>query len=662
MNDPPATILLVDDRPANLIAFEAILEPLGQRLVRATSGREALRFLLHDQCALILLDVQMPDLDGFATAALIRERPRTRYTPIIFVTAIHREEEEIVKGYAYGAVDYIVKPFNSEALLTKVRVFLEHHRREQALKREVDLRASERDELHRREQVARADAEAQRERLHALFMQAPAAIAILRGPDQVFELANSRFEELVCRKDLVGWSGREVLPELIHQGLWDIPDRVYHGGELFIGKEYAVRLDPPCDGSLEERFFNVVAQPTRDVSGKVDGVLVHVVEVTESVLARRKVETLAKQLQDADRSKDEFLAMLSHELRNPLSPILTALELMRLRKNAEGAERERGIIERQVGHLARLVDDLLDVSRATTGKIDLRREPIEMSAIVARAVEVARPLIDSKHHRLNVTVSEVGLAVEGDPVRLAQVISNLLNNAAKYTEPGGHIVVEGFRDDSEVVLRVRDTGQGIPPDRLASMFDLFVQGEQPLDRSEGGLGVGLTLVRSLVQLHGGNVEAHSEGVGRGCEFVVHLPALDRHGPRGQAPRTSGRTEHHRSRRVLVVDDNVDAADTLAEALRHAGHEVRVEYDGSSALAAAKQLQPDVILLDLGLPGMDGFEVARRLRTDAGLSKVRLVAITGYGQAADRKRTAEIGIEQHLVKPVDLDRVIESVEE
>jgi CheY-like chemotaxis protein len=196
---------------------------------------------------------------------------------------------------------------------------------------------------------------------------------------------------------------------------------------------------------------------------------------------------------------------------------------------------------------------------------------------------------------------------------------------------------------------------------LASMFDLFVQGEQPLDRSEGGLGVGLTLVRSLVQLHGGSVEAHSEGVGRGSEFVVHLPALDRHEPRGQAPRTQGRTAQ-RPRRVLVVDDNVDAADTLAEALRHAGHEVREEYDGPSALGAAKQFQPDVILLDLGLPGMDGFEVARRLRTDAGLSKVRLVAITGYGQAEDRKRTAELGIGQHLVKPVDLDRVIESIEE
>jgi len=652
MDEELATILLVDDQQANLLALESVLSPLGQRLVKATSGRDALRFLLHEECALILLDVQMPDLNGFETATLIRQRQRTRYTPIIFVTAIHREEEHIIKGYSHGAVDYILKPFNPDALVTKVRIFLEQYQREQSLKQNAALRAQERDEIHRREQDARAEAEIQRQRLHALFMQAPAAIAILKGSDHVFELANPRYEQLVGQNPLAGRPCRQALLELAGQGLCDILDRVYRSGEPFLGRERGVRLRMDS-GQIEERFFDFIAQPTRDLQGNIDGVLVHAVDVTESVLARRK-------LQDADRSKDEFLAMLGHELRNPLAPILTALQLMRLRHNAEGADRERAVIERQVSHLSRLVEDLLDVSRATTGKIELHREPLKLATAVARAVEVARPLIESKQHVLTVSVPEDDLSVDGDLVRLAQVFANLLNNAAKYTEPGGHIDVEGSSDGPDVVIRVRDDGHGIPPDRLAAMFDLFVQGDQPLDRAQGGLGVGLTLVRRLVQLHGGNVEARSAGDGRGSEFIVRLPALSGGEERAEEVGTPRRTKANRSQRILVVDDNVDAADTLAEALRFAGHEVREEHDGRSALTALSEFHPDVILLDLGLPGLDGFEVARRLRQEPELAKIRVVAITGYGQEGDRQRTAAVGIDRHLVKPVDLGKVFEAI--
>lgn len=659
MTEDPTTILLVDDVQANLLALEAVLAPLGQRLVTATSGREALKFLLQEQCALILLDVHMPHPDGFETAALIRERPRTRYTPIIFVTAVLREEAHILKGYAHGAVDYIVKPFNPETLLRKVRLFLEQDRRERALKREAELRSKERDESHRLERVARAAAQTHQERLHGLFMQAPAAIAILRGPDHTFELANPFFERLVRQTGLVGKSCRQALLQLAGQGVCDILDRVYQTGKPFIGSEHSVQLNTD---SLqpEERFFNFVAQPTRDVDGRVDGLLVHAVDVSESVVARRKMEALANQLRAADRAKDEFLAMLSHELRNPLAAMLTALELMRLRRNAEAAERERLIVERQVGHLSRLVDDLLDLSRATSGKIELRREPVEFSTVVARAVELARPLIDSKRHALNVSVPESGLLVRGDLVRLAQVIANLLNNAAKYTSPGGRIDVQGRLEGSEALIGVRDNGPGIPRNLLATMFDLFVQGDQKPDHAEGGLGVGLTLVRTLVQLHGGTVEAHSEGGGRGSEFVVRLPALSEHERRAPDVAASPPLEPQRPRRILVVDDNVDAAEMLAEALRLAGHEVREEHDGPSALAAVAEFHPDVILLDLGLPGMDGFEVARRLRADSSLAKARVIAITGYGQDVDRIRTAQLGIERHLVKPVDLDTVIDAV--
>ncbi|MFL5277251.1 MAG: response regulator [Myxococcales bacterium] len=653
----PATILIVDDREANLLALEAVLEPLGEKLVKARSGREALRFLLHEDCALILLDVQMPELDGFETAALIRERERTRYTPIIFVTAVRREEEQILKGYANGAVDYVLKPFAPEAMIAKVRFFLDQHRRELTLRQEAEERTRERDELERRERRARAEADAHREHLYALFRKAPAAITILRGPDLVFVLANPKFEELIGRKDLVGKRGREAIPEPEAAPTWDILQNVLHTGDPYLGTEYPALWGRSGEGRT--RYFNFVAQPTKDVNGAMDTVMVHAVDVTDTVAARQKTEALARQLLDSDRSKDEFLAVLGHELRNPLAPILTALHIMRLRATDDATERERAVIERQVSHLSRLVDDLLDVSRATMGKIDLRRERVDVATAVARGVEMARPLIESKGHQLTVSVPVGALFVDGDVVRLAQVIGNLLHNAAKYTDPGGHIELAGAIDGADVTIRVHDDGQGIPADRLPAMFELFVQGDQPPDRSQGGLGVGLALVRSLVQLHGGRIDARSEGPGCGSEFVIRLPAV----PERQARRPERRAaspQGQKPRRVLIVDDDVDATEMLAMALKAAGHEVREEHDGTSALVAAAQFQPDVVLLDLGLPGMDGIEVARRMRSYPQLGEVRIVALTGFGQGSARTRSAAVGIESLLVKPVDMQTIMDAV--
>ena len=659
MQEDPATILIVDDRDANLLALEAVLEPLGHRLVKARSGREALRFLLEHDCALILLDVQMPELDGFETAALIRERERTRYTPIIFVTAVRREEEEILKGYANGAVDYVIKPFAPETMIAKVRAFLDMYRHEQDLKREAALRARERDEFELREKRARAEADAHREHLYALFMKAPAAICIVREPEQRFVLANPRFEEMVGRKNLVGRAGREAIPEPLAQPTWDILEEVQRTGDPFLGNEYPA-LWGLCGEGSSQRFFNFVAQPTKMASGETESVMVHAVEVTDSVAARRRTEALAKQLLETDRNKDEFLAILGHELRNPLAPILTALHIMRLRSNDPATAAERAVIERQVSHLSRLVDDLLDVSRATMGKIDLRRERLDLAAAVARAVEMARPAIDAKGHQLEVDVPVGALFVEGDLVRLAQVIGNLLQNAARYTDPGGHIHVDGRREKGEMILRVRDDGRGIPKERLASMFELFVQGD-PEGSSRGGLGIGLTLVRSLVQLHGGSVEAFSEGPGKGTEFVVRLPASSRESERVSPAATQPvKQVAHEPRRVLVVDDDVDSAEMLSRALQAVGHEVRQEHDGESALIAAAQFQPDVVLLDLGLPGMGGIEVARRLRELPQLASVRIVALTGRGEPRERTRSAAAGIEAHLVKPVDLETIIEAI--
>ena len=369
--------------------------------------------------------------------------------------------------------------------------------------------------------------------------------------------------------------------------------------------------------------------------------------VARERLARREAEA-------ANRAKDEFLAMLGHELRNPLAPIQTALHLMELR--GDGAtERERTVIERQVDYLTRLVDDLLDVSRIARGKIDLRRTNVEISDIIAKAIETASPLLEQRRHILDLSVPRSGLAVDGDSVRLAQVVSNLLTNAAKYTEPGGRITIVARKIGEEVVLRVRDTGIGISREMLPRVFELFTQERQDADRAAGGLGLGLTIVRSLVTLHGGAVSATSEGPGRGSEFIVRLPAATTtQGARGADQRLDAHHAASAGIRVLVVDDNEDAADLLGEALRLKGHDVRVASDGPAALRLCADSYPQVALVDIGLPLMDGYELADRLRNMPGGADLRLVAVTGYGQEVDRQRSRAAGFDRHLVKPVHLE--------
>jgi signal transduction histidine kinase/CheY-like chemotaxis protein len=354
----------------------------------------------------------------------------------------------------------------------------------------------------------------------------------------------------------------------------------------------------------------------------------------------------------ADRRKDEFLAMLGHELRNPLSPILSALQVMRMRA-PEAAVKQRTIIERQVTHLVRLVDDLLDVSRITQGKVVLRKHPLSIADVTAKAAEMAGPLREERRQRLAIAIAP-DLVVDGDEERLAQVLANLLTNAAKYTEPGGAIAVTASREGGEAVVRVRDSGIGIPRELLPDLFGAFVQGARSIDRAQGGLGLGLAIVRMLVELHGGTVTAESEGAGRGSEFAIRLPAL--HASALSEPDAQSRpalsVPARAGGRVLVVDDNRDAAEGLGDLLTDLGYTTRISYDGPSALAAAPEFTPHVALVDIGLPVMDGYEVARRLRALPGLSDVRLVAVTGYGQPSDRERSQAAGFDEHLVKPVD----------
>ena len=433
-------------------------------------------------------------------------------------------------------------------------------------------------------------------------------------------------------------------------------------GETTTGREVTLGRDgrEPIDLLLS-------AGPITGSDGEVLGCVISFVDITDRKRAAedrmRLLEsaTAARiEAETASRAKDEFLAMLGHELRNPLAPILTALELMNLRSD-DTSRREREVIGRQVKHVVTLVGDLLDVSRIAQGKVQLDRHPVELALVVDKAIEAAAPLIEERRHQLRVDVPP-GLWLDVDETRICQVLSNLLTNAAKYTPHGGAITVAAARDAGELVITVRDTGVGIPPELLPNLFDLFVQGRRTIDRAEGGLGLGLAIVRSLVELHGGSVRVSSDGPQTGSEFEVRLPALASVPEVVERRKTPplGETALP-DKRVLVVDDNIDAADLLSEALEGLGYQTRTAYDGPSALEVAAAFDPDIALLDIGLPAMDGYELARRLRTRPPSSKpLRLIALTGYGRDTDRAQTRDAGFDSHMVKPIDLARLAAAI--
>lgn len=515
-------------------------------------------------------------------------------------------------------------------------------------------------ELRARERLARQESERQKQLLCSLFMQAPTLIAILQGPDHVVELANPSICGVWGRTEaeLIDRPLLDVLPELRDQIFPSLLSQVYRSGTPYVGKETPATFNRQ-DGSTQTLYFNFVYAPLRNAAGEVEGVFLIASEVTEQVLARNELDGLRASAESANRAKDEFLALLGHELRNPLSPILTALQLMKLRGGG-GLERERTVIERQVRHLTRLVDDLLDVSRIARGKVELKEELVEIAEVVAKAIEVATPLLDQRTHTIDLDVPR-RLWVQGDAIRLNQVVSNLLTNAAKYTPSGGRISVRATDEQDEVVIRVRDTGIGIAPDMLPRVFDLFVQERQAIDRSQGGLGLGLAIVRNLVEQHGGTVSAHSDGPGSGSEFVVRLPraivpvepevAADVDTACASAIAPGGA-----ALRMLVVDDSVDAAEMLAAALSAKGYETQVAFDAPAALRIAAEFRPAMAFLDIGLPVMDGYELAARLRDLPELNGIRLFAVTGYGQESDRQHTRSAGFDHHFVKPIDLEAI------
>ena len=645
----PGRILVADDN-ADMRDYIARLLRSRWEVETAIDGEDALARIRRRRFDLVISDVMMPRLDGFGLLRAIRGDPALATTPIILLSARAGEEARI-EGLDAGADDYLVKPFGARELVAQVRSQL-------AINRMRESASIERGLLLEAERLARGEAQLQRERLVSLFTQTPNPIVILRGRRHVVELANPAACRVWGRKleEVAGKPLVEALPELRGQGFDTLLDQVWQSGQPYHGREMPARLHR--NGSPQTVHFNFVYTPMRSAAGEVEGVLVSAFDVSEEVRSRELLQELRVKAEEANRTKDAFLAMLGHELRNPLSPIVNALKVLRMR----GVQRpELDIVERQAGHLTRLVDDLLDVSRITRGKLDLRKRLVNVSEIVSRALEMASPLIEERRIRVEVRVPAQLPPVLGDADRLAQVVSNLLTNAAKYSNPGSNVRVECEHAGDCIALAVQDEGVGIAPDMQAHIFDLFVQQEQTIDRAHGGLGLGLAIVRSLVEMHGGRVGVRSEGDGRGSRFTIELPVAQALGAeRRSLPAGGGfRSIENGALRILIVDDNADAVVTLGEALTLIGHSVQVAHDGESALGVASEFRPDVALIDIGLPRMDGYELARKLRA-LPAPPGRLFAITGYGRDTDRSRAMEAGFDRHFIKPVqvtDLDAAL-----
>ena len=547
---PSAGVLLVDDQPARLLTYRAILEPLGEDLHQASSGRDALRQLMLRDFAVILLDVNMPDIDGFETAAMIHEHPRFEKTPIIFVTAINVSELDRIRGYELGAVDYVTVPVIPEILRSKVAVMCELHRKRQELQRAYDELAVANEALR---------IEKSRE---------------LEALNESLRIAN---DTLAARND----------------------------------------------------------------------------ELQRQVHERESVE---RQLLDLGRRKDEFLATLAHELRNPLAALSNAIHVLALSPDAGSTVRRT--MERQTRLLVRLIDDLLDAARIGRGKLALKPVATRLDAVLDAAIETMAPLLAAGDRSLQLQQArgDDDLVLRADPERLSQVFSNLLSNAVKYSDAGAAITLATRRQPGWVEVSVADRGIGLTADQALRIFEPFHQVDAAVERSRGGLGIGLTLARQIVEMHGGELSAQSAGAGEGSCFTVRLPLPATALPLpGEVPPPAPSPQ---ACRALVIDDNRDSADTLAMLLQLFGHEVRCVYDPLQAAEIAAAFAPDVVFLDLGMPHMSGHEVARTLRGGKAGGALVLVAVTGWGQPEERQRTREAGFDHHLVKPVDLGVVSE----
>ncbi|QEL20228.1 hybrid sensor histidine kinase/response regulator [Limnoglobus roseus] len=616
MPDGPTRILVIDDSEVKRYTVTRVLQMGGFEVTEGETGSDAVRMAAAAE--LIVLDIKLPDINGYEVCKRLKATPATAHIPILLLSATFVGPASQAHGLESGADAYLTDAAEPPVLLATVRALLRIRRAEdQARKGEARLRiALEAGKLGEWELDLATGAMCCSSRCKAIFGLSSGLSVTL--------------DDLLSR----------VYPEDGESVQAEIRRSAAENADY----DQEFRLVEPGGASRWVLVRGQVVPSSADHARRMIGVALDIND--------RKL--LEQDLKDADRRKDEFLAMLAHELRNPLAPIRAALHILQQPAAGEDAiRRAQDMMGRQFTHMVRLIDDLLDVGRITKGRIELRRERVPLARVIENAVETSRPLIEAGRHRLTVVPPESPIELEADQTRISQVIANLLNNAAKYTPEGGQIQLtsELSPDGREAIVRVRDTGSGISPPMLTRIWDLFTQVDQTLDRAQGGLGIGLTLVKRLVELHGGSVEARSPGVGLGSEFIIRLPACASSMPPDR-PQAANDQRAKVGVRVLIVDDNVDAAESLAMLLGIEGHTTRIAHDGPSALPLAAQFDPHVVLLDIGLPGLDGFQVAQTLRAASQFEKVFLIALTGWGQDSDRAKSRAAGFDLHLVKPID----------
>ena len=691
-DDGRANILIVDDRPDKLLVFKTILEDLDQNIITLQSGEDALRWLLDNDCAVMLLDVNMPGMDGFETAQLIRGRRKTAHTPIIFITA-HADEIRLEKGYSLGAVDYMLSPAVPSILRSKVMVFVQLFNLTLQIKRQADEHVS-----LAREQAARAAAEELTRR--ASFLADASKIlsssldvsSLMVGATRLVVPTLADFSAITlidgdatlvrtaCRHDM---NLDEARMSILQEPSWQkATSEVLASGQPQIIEDFSAQTVINGNANAENgenangRWpLQHVAMLPLNARNKIHGVLTLALvpsgrrftsaelDLATDLASRVAVAMdnclLFQEIQKGDQRKTEFLATLSHELRNPLAPMRNAIHALHLSGQwPAGAHELREMFDRQLGQLTHLVNDLLDVTRISQGKIELRKEPTDLVVEINHAIKSCSSALQTAGHALSVTLPEQPVMVDGDRVRLQQIFENLLFNACKYTEPNGRIEVSLNCDSTHAAIKILDTGVGIAPEMMPRIWDIFAQVDTSPTRVRQGLGIGLSLVKKLVTLHDGSIVATSQGLGKGSEFVVRLPLLSVDSISATThSSTSGNPNAVRdlsaqSKRILVVDDNVDAAESLQVLLGVYGHTVEIAHEGVTALEVAWEFKPDLVFLDIGLPGMDGYEVARRLRGEIVMKSVKLIALSGYGTETDRARSKEAGFDRHVVKPVN----------
>jgi PAS domain S-box-containing protein len=633
---PRARILVADDN-ADMRDYLARLLAPHYDVDTVADGQAALERVQAAPPDLLLSDVMMPALDGFGLVAALRQNPATCSLPIILLSARAGEGAQI-EGLASGADQYLVKPFSARDLLARVASQLETVR----LRRDAELVLR-----HRVDQF------------ESLFRQAPIGVYLV---DADFTIREINPAALPLFGDIpggvIGRNADEIMHLLWNQEYADEIVAIFRHtlgtGEPFVSPERAeYRIDRGAIEYYDWRVDRVTLPDGRH------GLVCYFRDVSTQVRARMTIAESERQLREADTRKDEFLALLAHELRNPLAPIRTGLELIRLSGDApETVRRVRTMIERQVTLMVRLIDDLLDVSRITSGKIVLQRRPTALAELVQSAVEAQRSAIEAGQITLTTSVPSHSCVVDVDPARFIQIVSNILHNASKFTPPGGRITLSVDQEpgpDGEpcAAIRITDTGVGIPSALLGRIFELFTQGDASSDRAQGGLGIGLALARRLTEMHGGEIEAYSEGTGRGSEFLVRFPLSQAAAEVDLPPSLA--TPRVRSRAV-IIDDNRDAATTMSMFVQELGGSALTAHDGASGLEAIESFHPDIVFMDIGMPGLDGYEVCRRIRQMPSQQHVVLVAVTGWGQAQDKRRALDVGFDAHLTKPVDPDAV------